>query len=203
MAKFPPPAADRPLLAQLKRGRHRPGLSPATANLSADTLRGLRDAVTQGPGKVLASALARYTAGRGPAQRLPRHRPRRLGHGLHRCGRSATGSASAASAASIATYPVALFDYTRRRSPGSNRYVVHIPKSSLPIPVRAFWSLTLYDTQLVLRPQPLDRYLVNNRSHLRSNPDGSIDIYVQHDQPSDPHRSATGCPRPRPDSASG
>ena len=63
---------------------------------------------------------------------------------------------------------------------------MHIPKSSLPIPVKAFWSLTMYDTNSFFVPNPLNRYLINNRSHLHKNPDGSIDIYVQHDRPSNP-----------------
>ena len=88
--------------------------------------------------------------------------------------------------ASIATYPVALFDNTKAPLTGSNRYVLHIPKSSLPIPVKAFWSLTMYDTNSFFVPNPLNRYLINNRSHLHTNPDGSIDIYVQHDKPSNP-----------------
>ena len=64
MLKFPPPAADRPLLAQLRAVGVGPGLSPAKAHLSADTLRGLRDAVTQGPDKVLSAALALYSSSR-------------------------------------------------------------------------------------------------------------------------------------------
>ena len=60
MLKFPAPAADRPLLTQLRAVGIGPGLNPANAHLSADTLRGLRDAVTQGPSKVLSAALAYY-----------------------------------------------------------------------------------------------------------------------------------------------
>ena len=36
---------------------------------------------------------------------------------------------------------------------------MHIPKSSLPIPVKAFWSLTMYDTNSFFVPNPLNRYL--------------------------------------------
>ena len=83
MPKFPAPAADRPLLAQLKTVGIGPGLDPAKAHLSTDTLRGLRDAVSarteQGPGGC-ARALP---PGVRHAQRLPDRRSRRLGHELH------------------------------------------------------------------------------------------------------------------------
>ena len=98
--------------------------------------------------------------------------------------------------ASIATYPVTLFDDAKAPLTGSNRYVVHIPKSSLPIPVKAFWSLTMYDTNSFFVPNPLNRYLINNRSQLMRNPDGSIDIYVQHDPPSNPAQASNWLPAP-------
>ena len=97
MLKFPAPAADRPLLDQLKAVGVGPGLSPAKAQLSADTLRGLRDAVTQGPNKVLSAALALYLQDFAQAQRLPRDRSRRVGHELHAAGDRRPARASVAS----------------------------------------------------------------------------------------------------------
>ena len=56
----------------------------------------------------------------------------------------------------------------------------------------------MYNTQSFFVANPLNRYLINDLSHLRKNADGSIDIYVQASRPSDPAKSATGCPhRPR------
>ena len=195
MLKFPAPPADRPLLDQLKAVGVGPGLSPTRAQVSADTLRGLRDAVTQGPNKVLSAALALYLQdfakhngylvadlGNWGTNYTLRAIGDRLGVGGQR--------------ASIATYPVALFDNSRVPLTGSKRYVVHIPKSSLPIPARAFWSLTMYDTNSYFVPNPLNRYLINNRSQLMRNPDGSIDIYVQHDPPSNPAQSSNWLPAP-------
>ena len=158
-------------------------------------LRGLSDAVTHGPDKVQAAALARY------AQDADKHN----GYLVMDLGGWGTDYTARAigdrlgiggQRASIATYPVTLFDNTKAPLTGSNRYVVHIPKSSLPIPVKAFWSLTMYDTNSFFVPNPLNRYLINNLSHLRKNPDGSIDIYVQHDQPSDPTQVSNWLPAP-------
>jgi len=79
---------------------------------------------------------------------------------------------------------VAFTDHTKASLTGSKRYVLHIPRSRLPIPVRAFWSLTLYDTNSYFVPNPIDRWTLNDRSDLRRDANGSIDIYVQHDRPS-------------------
>ena len=195
MLKFPAPAADRPLLSQLKTVGIGPGLSPAHARLSADTLRGLRDAVTQGPSKVLSAALALYLKG------FAKHN----GYLVADLGGWGTNYALRAigdklgvggQRASIATYPIALLDDTKAPLTGSKRYVIHIPKSSLPIPVKAFWSLTMYDTNSFFVPNPLNRYLINNRSHLHTNPDGSIDIYIQHNEPSNPAEARNWLPAP-------
>ena len=197
MLKFPAPAADQPLLAQLKAVGVGPGLSPADAHLSADTLRGLREAVTQGPNKVLSAALALYLQGFAKHNGFlvtdlgawgTNYTLRAIGDKLGVGGQRA----------SIATYPVALFDDTKAPLTGSGRYVIHIPKSSLPIPVKAFWSLTMYDSNSFFVPNALNRYLINNRSHLHTNPDGSIDIYVQHDKPSNPAQASNWLPAPAP-----
>jgi len=60
MQKFPPPAADDPLLAELATVGIGPGLDPASAGLSADTLNGLRDAVAQGPANVQGDLVALF-----------------------------------------------------------------------------------------------------------------------------------------------
>ena len=195
LAKFPPPAADRPLLDQLKTVGIGPGLDPATAGLSEDTLHGLRDAVTQGPGKLVRSALEKYLEGFdryhgylvtdlgnwGTDYRL-RALGAKLGIGGQR--------------ASIAAYPAALLDFTKSPLVGSKRYVLHVPAGQFPPPVRAFWSLTMYDANSFLVPNPLDRYSVNKRSNLHENPDGSIDIYVQAEEPSDPAQRDNWLPAP-------
>ena len=195
MLKFPAPTADRPLLTQLGAVGVGLGLNPAHAHLRADMLRGLRDAVTQGPGKVTAAALKLYMQG------FTKHD----GYLISDLGKWGTNYALRAigdklgiggQRASIATYPVALLDDSKAALIGSNRYVVHIPKSDLPIPVQAFWSLTLYDSNSFFVPNPLNRYLINNRSHVRPNPDGSIDIYIRHDKPSNPAQVSNWLPAP-------
>jgi len=61
--------------------------------------------------------------------------------------------------------------------------VIHVPAGQLP-PARYFWSLTTYDDKYFLVPNPINRYSLGNRSEgLKFNPDGSLDIYLQHNPP--------------------
>ena len=185
MLEFPPPAADRPLLAQLRAIDVGPGLNPEhDARLSLALRNGMRAAVRKGPSKVLSAFLAIYRKqftkhngyfisdlGDWGTDYLNRAIGDRIGLGGQR--------------ASIATYPFAVFDDTKALLTGSKRYVLHIARGGLP-PVKAFWSLTMYNDNSFFVPNPLGRYLVNGLSRLHTNPDGSIDIYIQHrgaDQP--------------------
>jgi hypothetical protein len=65
---------------------------------------------------------------------------------------------------------------------GAMRYRMHFDKTSLP-PVRAFWSLTAYDKDGYFIPNPANRYAIGDRDPLKFNPDGSLDIYFQNQNP--------------------
>ena len=197
LRRFPPPAADRPLLAKLKAVGIGPGLDPRSAGLDPETLQGLRDAVTQGPGKLLAGVLARFAAsfdahdgyfvsdlGAWGTDYQLRAIGARVGLGGQR--------------ANVATYPFTLTDHMHAPLTGSARYVLHLPADRLPIPVRAFWSLTLYDAGSFFVANPLNRYALNSRSRLHRNADGSIDLYIQHGRPVDPAQAANWLPAPAP-----
>jgi hypothetical protein len=82
-----------------------------------------------------------------------------------------------------AIYPTADSDSTGRRLSGAHRYVITFKKGQLP-PVRAFWSLTMYDDTLALSANRIDRYALGDRTKgLRYGKDGSLTIYVQHAPP--------------------
>jgi hypothetical protein len=65
---------------------------------------------------------------------------------------------------------------------GHNKYVIHFAKGALP-PVNEFWSVTVYDLQGFTVPNPTDRYTLGDRSNLKQNADGSLDIYLQSENP--------------------
>lgn len=65
---------------------------------------------------------------------------------------------------------------------GRHRYVIHFGKGALP-PVDEFWSVTLYDLQGYPVPNPTDVYTLGDRSNLKPNLDGSLDLYLQSESP--------------------
>lgn len=84
-----------------------------------------------------------------------------------------------------AVYPTSTRDkgmLIGREYQGSERYVLTFAKDGLP-PVRGFWSLTMYDANYFFVANPLNRYSISARQDLKANPDGSVDIYLQHESP--------------------
>jgi hypothetical protein len=65
---------------------------------------------------------------------------------------------------------------------GSARYRMHFDVGQTP-PVDAFWSITAYDKDGYFIANPLDRYAIGDRDRLTPNSDGSIDLYIQSENP--------------------
>jgi len=68
-------------------------------------------------------------------------------------------------------------------------------KDELP-PVRAFWSLTMYDARNLFADNPLDRYAVGDRDELDYGDDGSLTIYMQRASPGE-HKESNWLPTPK------
>lgn len=49
--------------------------------------------------------------------------------------------------------------------------------------MQGFWSVTMYDPEGYLVANPINRYAIGDRDPLQRNPDGSLEIYVQHAEP--------------------
>ena len=81
-----------------------------------------------------------------------------------------------------AVYPTSQKDAHGRKYSGANKYVMHFAKGQLP-PVSGFWSLTMYDGSYFFVNNPLNRYSISARQNLKSNPDGSTDLYIQNESP--------------------
>jgi hypothetical protein len=81
-----------------------------------------------------------------------------------------------------AVYPTSLKDADGKEYEGTNKYVMRFPKGKLP-PVGGFWSLTMYDANYFFVANPINRYSISARQHLKANPDGSIDLYIQNQSP--------------------
>ena len=65
----------------------------------------------------------------------------------------------------------------------STRYVAHFPASDFPVPVQAFWSLTMYETNGFFVANPMERHTLGDRSDLHYEADGSLNIYIQTEAP--------------------
>jgi hypothetical protein len=82
---------------------------------------------------------------------------------------------------------------------GAHQYVVSFPKGAVP-PVKGFWSLTMYNEHHLFEENPIKRYSVGTKNQdLQIDPDGSLTIYVQADQPGDSTQLANWLPAPRGD----
>jgi hypothetical protein len=71
---------------------------------------------------------------------------------------------------------------------GSMRYRMHFAASDLP-PVLAFWSVTGYDKDGYFIANPVNRYAIGDRDKLKFNADGSLDLFIQAQDPGPDHQS--------------
>jgi hypothetical protein len=65
---------------------------------------------------------------------------------------------------------------------GSQRRNFEAQRFQLP-PVKGFWSLTMYNSEYFFVSNPINRYSISARQSLKSNPDGSVDLYIQNVSP--------------------
>ena len=93
-----------------------------------------------------------------------------------------------------AVYPTSEVDASGKPYDGAKKYVMHFDAGKLP-PVDGFWSLTMYDAQYFFVDNPLNRYTLSARNELKKNADGSVDLYLQAENPG-PERESNWLPAP-------
>lgn len=81
---------------------------------------------------------------------------------------------------------------------GDKKYVMRFEKGQQP-PVTAFWSISMYNTSDgSFVENPIGRYTVGDRiAGLMTSADGSLEIYIQHEAPSDERKKANWLPAPK------
>ncbi len=99
-----------------------------------------------------------------------------------------------ANTAEDAIYPNSAIDTDGNNYSGDNNYVLHFDADKLP-PAKGFWSLTMYDKEGFLVDNAIDRYNLGNKHNLTYNEDGSVDIYIQYEEPK---MSSNWLPSPPP-----
>jgi hypothetical protein len=85
-----------------------------------------------------------------------------------------------------AIYVTTLTDGGGNRLDGAQRYRLRLPPGGMP--VDAFWSLSMYgpspDGRRFFVDNPMRRYAIGDRTRgLKRNPDGSLDVWIQHASP--------------------
>lgn len=81
-----------------------------------------------------------------------------------------------------ALYPRSQLDGDGQPLDGAHTYVLHFDKGQTP-PADGFWSLTMYNAQQFFVENPIDRYAIGDRDKLKTNADGSLDVYIQQTSP--------------------
>jgi hypothetical protein len=78
-----------------------------------------------------------------------------------------------------ALYPVTYTDSEGKPLSGTNNYTIHFNPGQTP-PVKAFWSVTMYNNKSLFIDNPINRYKIGQYTEgLKNNTDGSLDIYIQ------------------------
>lgn len=81
-----------------------------------------------------------------------------------------------------AVYPLNFADANGEALTGDKAYVISFTKDNMP-PVDAFWSITMYDADGFQVANELNRFAISSWMKLNTNSDGSMDIYIQHNNP--------------------
>lgn len=71
---------------------------------------------------------------------------------------------------------------------GAHNYTIHFAADQIPPTLpNGFWSITMYGADFQLVKNAINRFSIGDRTPgLTTNPDGSLDIYIQNRQPADP-----------------
>jgi len=179
----PPAAEDAPMVAKLATIGIVPGQDFDAAKLEPAVARGLASSPKPAQGKIMEWLKEGIVAG-----------DFKLEHGwlfTTKTGLYGTGYRQRALITAIglganrpqdAVYPTSEGPDALKKYSGERKYVVRFEKGELP-PVKGFWSLTMYDASYFFVPNALNRYTLSQRNKLKTNPDGSVDLYIQHDSP--------------------
>ncbi|WP_396916646.1 DUF1254 domain-containing protein [Mycolicibacterium sp.] len=189
MKDNPPTEADRPIVDKMAKLGIVPGGKFDIDKLGSDIAAALQSVPKEGVEKILARFKElddingwRFTTQTGQygTDYLQRAMITYVGLGANR--------------PQDAIYPTSEADTDGKAYDGANKYTVHFDKDQFP-PVNGFWSLTMYDEGYFFVDNPLNRYTLSQRNTFVTNPDGSVDLYLQHDNPG-PQKEANWLPAP-------
>ena len=152
-------------------------------NSDESTLEGLKKALVEGELMVKASTQTKMSDVRNGWVF-----PKGLGrYGQDYLFRASIVKGGYANAEEESTYAAQVFDQKGQFLKGDTKYTLHFLPDEIP-PANAFWSISAYhlkDSNLI--ENSIGRYSIGDRtSDLKTNADGSIDLFVQHREPEHP-----------------
>lgn len=187
LADAPPPIDDAGMLAWFARGKLVPGRGFDWKWLDAPLRLGLQRGLCDGAALLVAGSrshvakpwAANYTMGR---------------YGSNYMSRALVAYKGLAGLASDeAVYAMGDFDADKQPLDGRHDYLMRFVPGDLP-PVDGFWSVTLYDADRFLYPNPISRHAIGDRTAgLQYDPDGGLTLRITHTQPG---HSANWLPAP-------
>jgi hypothetical protein len=188
----PPHVTDEPILAQMKRIGIEPGKSFDVARLDPAVRKAI-EAAPEAAQKLMEwkmSTIARV------ANHWSMNTDTMGVYGNYYLKRAiVTQVGLGANLPEDAIYPLNLGDETGRPLDGANKYTIHFDKDVTP-PVNAFWSITLYDPEGFQVANSLSRFAVSSWMPFKYNPDGSLDLYFQNENPGN-GKEANWLPAPK------
>jgi hypothetical protein len=185
MKANPPHAADVAIVRDMARIGLVPGRDFDASKLTADDLQALDEGA-----RTAAQQLEKYVASGAAIKPGWSSFQGAVGrYGTNYTARAVTARvALGANPAEDAVYIGSSADGSGQPFQPSMRYRMHFDASNLP-PVLAFWSLTAYDKDGYFIANPINRYAIGDRDPLKFNADGSLDLYVQSNDPGPDHES--------------
>jgi hypothetical protein len=195
MKDNPPSAADAPMVAKMARLGIVPGHKFEPHHLDAEAAAALQGVPKEGFEKIMGWAKQSIVAGVNKDENGWLFSTKTGLYGTDYVQRAfVTAIGLGANRPQDAIYPTSETDASGQPYVGTNKYVLHFNKGQMP-PAHAFWSLTMYNAAFFFVDNPLNRYTVSSRSNFKENADGSVDVYIQHDNPG-PDKEANWLPAP-------
>ena len=181
MVKNPPAAADKEMLEKIAAVNIGPGMEFDTSVLTGDVAENWKTMLTEvrlkliKEGQKFSKKLGQWDYYGEPIGDFNTEYAYRALVALAGLG---------ANTVEVALYPKIEQDADGNPLTGEKSYLLHF-ESYPQVLEGGFWSVTAYGDDDFLIDNPIDRYCINDRSGLRANDDGSVDIILSEDAPKD------------------
>jgi hypothetical protein len=179
----PPAAEDAPMVAKLAKIGIVPGQDFDASKLDPAVVKGMTAAVKPAQDLIMGWMKAGVAAGDMKLENGWAFTTKTGLYGTSYVQRAfVTAIGLGANRPQDAVYPTSEGPDLLKKYDGTKKYVLHFDKGQTP-PAKGFWSLTMYDANYFFVDNPLNRYSISARNSLKANPDGSIDLLIQHESP--------------------